>query len=148
MKLNILPPTPKVAKAPAEPESLYASPIGWWKVTTEGDCEGRSTTDLGEHYGHVAEIAFALADKAYYGLRFTAFKKSGGKRSNKPIHATGNPVAISLDIDSNTWGYSAEARAVFFNEWLKADNIVAKPYGPNGAHYYASTWLYLKEDAS
>jgi len=36
------------------------SPIGWWKVTTEGDCEGRSVRQCGTFYGHIAEIAFGI----------------------------------------------------------------------------------------
>ena len=34
--------------------------IGWWRVTTEGDVEGRSTTRLGLHYGHPVDIAYKL----------------------------------------------------------------------------------------
>jgi hypothetical protein len=67
MKLNLKYIAPEIKKpAPAKP----VSPIGWWSVTTEGDEEGRSTTQLGTHYGHVAEIAFSLADKCYYALEF------------------------------------------------------------------------------
>lgn len=48
----------------------WAHPVGWWKVTTEGDCEGKSTDQLGTHYGHIAEIAFALAGLCEYSLQF------------------------------------------------------------------------------
>lgn len=53
-----------------ESKLVLDSPIGLWKVTTEGDVEGRSTTLLGEHYGHVADIAFSLADRNFYSLDF------------------------------------------------------------------------------
>lgn len=43
---------------------------GVWHVTTEGDCEGKSTKDLGQHEGWVDEIAFSLANKVYYSLSF------------------------------------------------------------------------------
>jgi hypothetical protein len=46
------------------------SPIDFWNVTTEGDCEGRSTTHLGCYQGHFADIAFALRKKCYYTLNF------------------------------------------------------------------------------
>lgn len=46
------------------------SPVGWWRVTTEGDCEGKSVTNLGTHYGHICEIALGLAGAAYYALDF------------------------------------------------------------------------------
>lgn len=29
----------------------YNNPEAFWKVTTEGDCEGRSVRDLGVHFG-------------------------------------------------------------------------------------------------
>lgn len=53
----------------------WSTPIGWWNVTTEGDCEGRTTSHLGKHFGHIADIAFALADKCYYSLQFRPFDK-------------------------------------------------------------------------
>ena len=43
---------------------------GLWKVTTEGDVEGRTINDLGTYFGNISEIALHLADKAYYGLNF------------------------------------------------------------------------------
>jgi hypothetical protein len=46
------------------------SAYGTWNVTTEGDVEGRSTRQLGTHTGFIDDIAFKLADQAYYGLRF------------------------------------------------------------------------------
>ena len=46
-------------------------PYGVWKVTTEGDCEGRSIKQLGIHEGYVDEIALCLADKNSYSLEFT-----------------------------------------------------------------------------
>ena len=42
---------------------VYTSPYGVWRVTTEGDIEGRTTKELGTHEGYVDEIALALADK-------------------------------------------------------------------------------------
>lgn len=59
-------------------EKWADSPVGWWKVTTEGDVEGRSTVQLGTHYGHVAEIAFSLDCKLGYSLRFTKAKEPSG----------------------------------------------------------------------
>ena len=60
------------------------NPIGWWNVSTEGDCEGRSTDQLGTHYGHVAEIAFALRKKSGYSLRFEPSKRlQRGKKAKR-----------------------------------------------------------------
>jgi hypothetical protein len=44
--------------------------VGRWRVTTEGDCEGRTTWEFGVHVGHVADIAAALAPLAHYALDF------------------------------------------------------------------------------
>jgi hypothetical protein len=46
------------------------SPVGWWRVSTEGDEEGKSTKDLGMHYGHICELALRLAGATYYKLHF------------------------------------------------------------------------------
>jgi hypothetical protein len=47
---------------------------GIWVVTTEGDCEGRSTRNLGIYNGVVEEIALHLADKVEYQLNFSEYK--------------------------------------------------------------------------
>lgn len=75
----------------------YRNVVGLWKVTTEGDCEGKSTRDLGVWEGNVADIALYLAPKAMYDLCFKSFE----------IQTPGAPqrdcVTVSFDIDSNTW---------------------------------------------
>lgn len=43
---------------------------GLWRVTTEGDVEGRSTRQLGIHEGYLEDIAFSLAAQACYVLTF------------------------------------------------------------------------------
>lgn len=43
---------------------------GTFRVTTEGDCEGRTTKDLGVFTGFIDEIAFHLANKVFYQLIF------------------------------------------------------------------------------
>lgn len=54
----------------AEFKKPYDKAYGFWHVTTEGDCEGRSITDLGVFEGNIDTIALALADRCYYSLRF------------------------------------------------------------------------------
>lgn len=57
----------------AEFKKPYDKACGFWHVTTEGDCEGRSITDLGVFEGNIDTIALALADRCYYyTLYFTA----------------------------------------------------------------------------
>ena len=46
------------------------NPYGTWKVTTEGDVEGRSVRQLGTHTGYIDEIAFGLANSCFYSLDF------------------------------------------------------------------------------
>lgn len=74
----------------------YQNPYGVWRVTTEGDVEGKTTINLGTFEGFIDEIALALADKVYYTLCFHASEKL----DNKPKAAS---VSVQLDIDSGTW---------------------------------------------
>jgi hypothetical protein len=76
------------------------SPHGVWHVTTEGDCEGRSTKDLEVHEGYIDDIAFALAGAAYYKLKFKPVDVKA--LSRKPC--LGTEVHVSLSIESKTWG--------------------------------------------
>jgi hypothetical protein len=62
------------------------SPVGWWKVTTEGDCEGKTTKQLGTHYGHVAEIAFSIAEGRGYSLCFEKGKEPSGVYGSTEEH--------------------------------------------------------------
>ena len=79
----------------------YSNPYGLWEVTTEGDCEGKSTIHLGTFIGYLDEIATALSGAAFYTL---TFKKISGEKapvsypSVKDVHVnlSGGP-AISDD---------------------------------------------------
>lgn len=41
------------------------NPIGLWEITTEGDCEGKSTKHIAIEYGHIAELALRYAGYTY-----------------------------------------------------------------------------------
>lgn len=113
--------TPSMSAAKPK-NNKYTKAQGFWKVTTEGDCEGRSTRDLGMHFGFIDEIAFALADKCYYSL---CFKEIEPFDVSVP---TATKVNVTLDIDSGTWDMSPEQRVVFMNNLL-ADRDTAVEKG-------------------
>lgn len=60
-----------------------------YEVTTEGDCEGRSSRSLGIWKGNISDIAFHLADKMFYSLRFEPIT------INKPNKISKEKVVIS-----------------------------------------------------
>ncbi len=71
MKLNlVIPPIFPVGKPKSQHATTNKNPIGWWRVTTEGDGEGRSVKFIGDYFGHVAEIALSVPDIPYYCYRF------------------------------------------------------------------------------
>ena len=120
----------------------YLNPVGWWEVTTEGDCEGRTVNNLGVYYGHVAEIAFNLADICNYSLQF-----------NKPINEISAPqvypsyqakskqVNVNFSIESGTWpsDMDIQARVNHFKKILNTDEIEVKE-----GEFYACVKLVLK----
>lgn len=85
-------------------KQMYKNVCGLWTVTTEGDCEGRSTKQLGTFEGYVDEIALFLANKAYYSLQFKLQKKI------KKYYPTCKSVDVSFDIDSGTWDLKPKER--------------------------------------
>jgi len=87
---------------------------GTWSVITEGDCEGKSTKNLGTFRGFLDEIAFHLADECYYCLNFTPVKQV--KRFDIKRHK----VNVNLNIDSGTWPSSMgkEERINYYKEML------------------------------
>ena len=86
---------------------------GTFKVTTEGDCEGKSIRDLGIYTGYIDEIAFALADKCYYTLCFTLVEPT--KLDLTPKKDT---VKISLNIDSGAWDFNVTDAMNYFKEFF------------------------------
>ena len=145
MKLNITKiSTPKVKHLPVAADK-YKNPVGTWQVTTEGDCEGRSIKNLGVWSGHVAEIAFFLADKCYYSLRFESLAgtRTAGQKV-PPVQTTKNHVWVSFAIESKTWDMTGEARAAWMAEFLDAKDQIEVVEKFNGCVFYASSCLILK----
>ena len=96
------------------------SVYGVFKVTTEGDCEGRSVRDLGTYEGYIDEIAFALADKCYYSLEFHKINPEKLKLDMTPKRKS---VDIHLDIDSGTWDLEGKDRIKYFKDLFKDRDI-------------------------
>lgn len=106
----------------------YKNPYGTWKVTTEGDCEGRTVTDLGTYTGFIDEIAFALGRKCYYVLNFKAVSLSTPKLT--PLTSK---VNIQLDVGSGTWDIGDTKRVAFAKELFKGRDVKVTP-----CNYYAT----------
>jgi hypothetical protein len=103
---------------------------GTWEVTTEGDCEGRTTARLGTHTGFIDEIALTLGAKAYYKLRF---KLLADKPIADPKPILVESVSVSLFIDSGTWDMSQAERAETMRKVFKDRPVVIEE-----SPYYAS----------
>lgn len=143
LKLNKNIPKPAPKKEFKKIKDLgIKGPVGWWRVTTEGDCEGRTTRQCGDHYGHVVEIALSLTNNPYYRYHFHPITdRAAGKRVTR--QAVRKEVWIQMDISMGTWSMSNEKRAEWMQEWLDCDEIECLPYGKNCV-YYASTMIRLK----
>jgi hypothetical protein len=110
----------------------YYSPNGLWEVTTEGDCEGRTVSNLGIHEGFIDEIAFKLADQCFYSLQFKKVNVN-----TLPINKSSKKeVNILLDIWSNTWDMNAKERVNVFAEIFKD-----RPVNVKKGDYFASVVL-------
>lgn len=106
---------------------LYLNSYGNWKVTTEGDCEGRTIRDLGTHLGHVDEIAFRLAGSMQGGYSLQ-FQPALSLPDPTPV----SEVSVSLGVDSDTWDMKAEDRAEFVGLHMFRDRPVR--VGPSNFH--------------
>lgn len=115
-----------------KPVTMPPSTYGLWDVTTEGDCEGRTTTQLGVHQGHFDEVALKFANKAYYGLRL----KWVDPTISKGIKPKATEVQVSMDIETGTWDLHGELRSHAFRTFL-ANRPVMVEDGQN----YASVKL-------
>jgi len=147
MKLKLLPPIEdSQPKDPFKglPKHIWfamgCSPVRWWDVSKSYD---RTVTQLGTYYGHLAEIAFHLANKGGYGLKFTRSKL--GAPAERPVYqATGKRVWVSLEIDSGTWDLSWDDRAAWFRKWLDTPDVSVYSSSNDGnTRYHASSLLVL-----
>ncbi len=118
----------------------YDDIYGTWDVTTEGDCEGRSTKDLGRFIGYVDEIALRLASKAYYGL---CFKKVTPDKKEDHI-PTDVSVNVLFSIDSGTWDTIKKDGGIHeIKEAFKDRPVVISE-----SSYHASFTISLKDSES
>lgn len=105
-----------------------SSPLyGVWEVTTEGDCEGRSTMSLGVFEGWIDEVALSLADKAMYNL-FISRLESTKMTAFVP---TGKSVIVYLPPDL-TGPDSAEAFNSLSTEANRFSNFADPAYRSRG----------------
>jgi hypothetical protein len=114
---------------------------GYWNVSTEGDCEGRSVRNLGTFRGHIDEIAFHLADKCSYSLRFSQIAED---QTIPEFDIKSPEVHVSLDIGTGTWDMNSPKRKDFFAKLLKGRPDVEVEEG----QYYASVKLVSKKSKS
>jgi hypothetical protein len=117
--------------------AAYRNPVGIWEVSTEGDCEGRTTKELGRYEGHVARIAFFLADKAHYGLKFKPVLDYGILIPDKII-TNRKYVWVRFGADSKTYNLSPTERAEWFANFLNAKDEIEVHGVYDNAEYYAS----------
>jgi hypothetical protein len=122
-------------------QDTVGPPEGIWKVTTEGDCEGRTTKQLGTFKGHVADIAIALASQSCYGLRFEQGKEIELPKPNREIRS----VNISFDINTGTWDDPNEDLVPALQQWMELSepvNVHSVQVMP--CNYHASVTLAVK----
>lgn len=98
----------------------YDSPYGIWKVTTEGDCEGRTSKLLGFYEGYIDEIALALADKCMYSLEFEHFELN----KLKSYIPKSKSVSVTLSIKSRTWDLTSNDRKKYADILFKNRPVV------------------------
>lgn len=111
---------------------ISLSPYGVWRVTTEGDIEGRSTKDLGIHEGYIDDIAFMLAGSACYGLQFEPIDTRVLARSQRAL----TEVHISLRVENAPWDANKSALIDYFRCLLSGRDVTV-----TNSNYCASVRL-------
>lgn len=94
-------------------KSYMGNPFGTWKVTTEGDCEGRSIKTIGVFEGHIVDIALELGQQGGYSLSFEPFIL---KNLASPVRV--EKIEVSFPIQTGTWEKGVEYDEAV-EKWLK-----------------------------
>lgn len=122
--------------------AVEVDPVGTWQVTTEGDCEGRTTTSLGVWTGHIADIAFTLSDRVYYTLQFKRIDP--GSMVIDPAKSQRDEVSIRLDCSTGTWDLGSELRVIAYREILH--KIPASVlFDVKKSEFYSSVYLVRRK---
>ncbi len=113
-------------------EEKFGTPVRWWEVSTEGDCEGKSSKHLGIHYGHIAEIAFSLGNQGGYQLYFEPREMDSTHGSPEYNHPNRQAVCkeIHISIGNETW---LKGREGVLEVWLDCPEVKVKPSNYHGA---------------
>lgn len=107
--------------------------FGIWHVTTEGDCEGRTTRDLGVHEGYLDEIAFDLAPQAEYTLTFNPPEAAHVRTAVPSLH---DHVNVNMGYRFGLSSMTEPGRANFFKRLLEG-----RPVQVESSNFYASATL-------
>lgn len=110
-------------------------PVGTWMITTEGDCEGKTTRNITTVSGHFAEVALAYAGYAEYKLTLETPKKSHLLKTKPKMQ-----VSVGPGISSGLWDYSNEIIAEILQKWV-GDDYIVKP-----DRYYKSVKIIRRRD--
>ena len=136
MKLKLRPKPPKPVTPSAE--TGWESPVGWWKVTTEGDVEGRSTTILGEFYGHIAEIAFGIPRNACYKYEFSPILNKAPLKKYPSYFINRREAHIQFGVE--TWDrVKTEKGLADIKTWFDSEDVTV-----HMSNYYGSFAIRLK----
>lgn len=91
---------------------------GIWEVTTNGDCEGRTSKVLGIFEGHIDDIALSLSDEAVFYLYFKEFKpiikQIADIKCESTVSVMVKQYGVYLSID--------EAKSLFKNRPVTINN--------------------------
>jgi hypothetical protein len=128
-----------------EKHNSWASPIGWWSVSTEGDEEGRSTSALGSFHGHIAEIALHLSNKCFYSLRFVPGNPGNPPATPNRYSATALAAQVSF---GNNHSLANQVKCPFdqarpderqVQRWMNAEGIEV-----TGSNYYGAVVVKVR----
>lgn len=115
-------------------KAVNDSPIGLWKVTTEGDCEGRTVRNLGMYKGHILDIAAELASSTMYVLNFK--KMSYSYIEPAPVKKSVK-TAITFDFATGCAVVDLKQRKLIFDRFIKE-----RPSQYNYLYYFDDQTLY------
>lgn len=122
----------------AEFKNPYDKASGFWHVATEGDCEGRSTTDLGVSEGAINMTEFDKPYNKAYGFWHVTTEGDCEGRSTTDLGVfEGNIDTIALALADRCYYYTLYFTAVDptdYDETPKKDEINISISGASGLY--------------
>lgn len=119
-------------------QDKWGNPRNIWKVSTAGDCEGRTTRFIGYFEGHLADVYAQCYNQMVYSFYLESVIPPKIEKVSAPKHSEKDKMVIgynALGWAGNHKEHEAYVNSVAFAEWLQKESPEFVKLIPENRHF-------------